>query len=376
MADSNKPDSYIRRAADHASFELPAPDASHPELLRLDADRDVVYRTWRLAANRLHATQQTGVKDREAKELWQILDQFDPLNVPITKISDSKAAAQSTGLLRPSTGVPVATRARFMVAGPRSTFPDPAGDSSKIVIAGQAYNKITVTATIRSLSRYNPMYFPDGSTWLPLIDLSDRMLSIVSLSHTQARLLEKRLAISESDLFEADYMTGHLDRAPDPFEERIKKAAKEHRRFIQPFTIPPLPEHRIRLYRGVAPRGLGTEFAGPLTDSEQKLFDHALERLIKMQTLSSEEQRVIDDLQYRALNANAKFFSDDEMVARHHAQDCVVYYLDLLYAEAMRYIKPNRQAQNAYSLPPEIARQANIYAVGQSTPLGIRLLPT
>jgi len=375
MVDRNKQGTYIRRRADRACFALIAPDASHPELLRLDADRDIVYRTWRLAANRLHAAQQKDVEDREARELWQTLNRFDPLNVPIDSI-DPQTAAQSVALLRPSTGVPVATRAKFMVAGPRSSFPDTAGDSSKVVIAGQAYSKTTVAATIRSLSRYNPMYFPDGDTWIPLIDPSDGMLSIVSLSHTKAHLLEKRLEISESDLFEAEYITGHLDRAPDPFEERVKTTAKELSRFIQPYGVPPPPEHFLRLYRGVAPRGLGVEFAGPLTDMERALFDNALDRLMKMQTLSSEEQRVLDDLQYRALYANAKFFSDDEMVARRHAEQCALYYLDLPYAESSCYRKANRQAQNAFSLPPEIARHANLYAVGPSTPLGIRLRPS
>jgi hypothetical protein len=244
------------------------------------------------------------------------------------------------------------------------------------VIAGQAYSKTTIAATIRSLSRYNPMYFPDGDTWLPLIDPSDGMLRIVSLSRTKARLLEKRLEIAESDLFEAEYITSRLDKAPDSFEERAKNTAKQFSRFIQPYSVPEPPEGCLRLYRGVAPRGLGIEFAGPLTALERELFDKALERLMKMQELSSEEQRVINDLQYRALYANIKFFSDDEMVARHHAEQCAVYYLDLPYAEAMRYLKANRQAQNTFSLPPEIARQANLYAVGPSAPLGIRLRPS
>jgi hypothetical protein len=375
MIDRNNQGWYVRRHADRASFDLIAPDASHPELLRLDADRDVVYRTWRLAANRLHTAEQKGVENREARALWQTLNRFDPLSVPIT-IIDPRTGAESVALLRPSTGVPVATRAKFLVAGPRSSFPEAAGDVSTVVIAWQAYSKTTVTATIRSLSRYNPMYFPNGDTWIPLFDPSDEMLTIVSLSHTKARLLEKRLEISETDLFEPEHMTGRLDRTSDLFEERAKNTAKELCRFFQPFHIPVPPEHFLRLYRGVAPRGLGTEFAGPLNASERALFDNALDRLMKMQTLSSEEQRVIDDLKYRALGANVKFFSDDEMVARHHAEDCAVYYLDLPYAEARRHLKPNGQAQFAFSLPPEIARHAHLYAVGPSAPPGIRLRPS
>src|SRR4051812_9350498 len=98
MIDRNTQDSYIRRCADRASFDLIAPDAGHPKLLRLDADRDVVYRTWRLAANRLYAAQQKGGKDREAKLLWETLDLFDPLNVPIVKV-DPQTAVHSAALL-------------------------------------------------------------------------------------------------------------------------------------------------------------------------------------------------------------------------------------------------------------------------------------
>jgi hypothetical protein len=58
------------------SFDLIAPMSVIPSFSGSTPIRDVVYRTWRLSANRFHAAQQKDAEDPEARELWQTFNRW------------------------------------------------------------------------------------------------------------------------------------------------------------------------------------------------------------------------------------------------------------------------------------------------------------
>lgn len=173
------------------------------------------------------------------------------------------------------------------------------------------------------------------------------------------------LAADVRSLYE-DYSKQKMILTVSLERDAIRQARLEEKWVIINPEVPPVKNGLIRVFRGVKPFAISTEYAGPLNESEQVILNTLIKKVQLETALNDQELKQLSELGARALTSQAKFFTDDYQAAVKYANGGAVYYVDLDPAELTRYRKENRNPESAFAIPSEIAKNSEPYAVGSA----------
>lgn len=157
-------------------------------------------------------------------------------------------------------------------------------------------------------------------------------------------------------------------------QEALARARSENI-WVRIGNTPPIPDEHVRLYRGVAPLAIETEFAEPLSPEEWAAYDTLF---LKSQTvgpsgLNTEESLKLYKYMKAAVNGRDRFFADDLKIAQRYAHGGIVYYLDVLASGVYFWYRENGLPESAFAVPFDIASNSRVYAVGPQIPQGVEL---
>lgn len=154
-------------------------------------------------------------------------------------------------------------------------------------------------------------------------------------------------------------------RTRDEVFTSLAEEAKQRNEWVIRSDIPAVTPGFIRVYRGIAPVAIKTEFDIPPSDEEFEQIQAALTKGISQgyQTLTEDEKESYK--KYRSLQASRpRFFADSFVAAHKYAKDGAVLVLDLPASDAGKYYKGNGMMEFALQIPYELAKNAQFYAVG------------
>jgi hypothetical protein len=145
---------------------------------------------------------------------------------------------------------------------------------------------------------------------------------------------------------------------------------------------PPIAPGHMRLYRGVKPEALGTEFTAPMTKAERKLFDQMVTDEIPRHKWTKEQEAFYRKAAATRSFQDGRFFSDNIETARDYAGGKgKVIYVDVPREVAFAnkkdaFVLPGKDGSVNYNstvvtLPSETALTAREHALSPTNPYRI-----
>lgn len=145
----------------------------------------------------------------------------------------------------------------------------------------------------------------------------------------------------------------------------LAEDAKQRNEWVIRSDLPAVTPGFIRVYRGIVPVAIKTEFDIPPSEKEIEHIQAAISKSIDYgyDTLTDGEKELFK--KFRLLQANRpRFFADSFESSKGYAHDGAVLVLDIPAKDAGKYYKGNGMMEFALQIPYEVSRHAQYYAVG------------
>ena len=164
-----------------------------------------------------------------------------------------------------------------------------------------------------------------------------------------------------------------LKNDPTTIQALRNEAAKTQQWAFSPDVPQRVPPGMIRLYRGVKPIAIVSEFMPAPSFADRNRFD---EIMIKgatngSQSLTDEERLFLRTHSDRMKGGTDKFFSHNFQVAQAAAQNGIVYYVDVKMEDAQSWIHGNWTTDIPCVVPWEVSQLSQVFAVGPNAPENI-----
>lgn len=152
---------------------------------------------------------------------------------------------------------------------------------------------------------------------------------------------------------------------PPDVQNAVTAAERDNKWYLVK-ELPPIEDDHIRLFRGVVPRAVKTEFQQALPTEDREFCERYIDRLVQDQEVPEGDQEKFMQLHDSFVYAERpKWMADDIEGAMKYAKDGVVYYTDLPKSEAWRYYRENGKLELVAEVPFDIyTNEASICAVG------------
>lgn len=154
-------------------------------------------------------------------------------------------------------------------------------------------------------------------------------------------------------------------RTRDEIFQTLAHEAKARNAWVARTDMPIVPPGFIRIYRGIKPNFIQSEFGTPPTKEEIIKIQEVATKISDRgdQSLTPEEKKYYEkfDLLYEG---RPRFFADSFDSALKYAQGGAVLVLDIPARDAHKYYKDNGLYEFAFRIPFDIAEKAQYYAVG------------
>lgn len=238
---------------------------------------------------------------------------------------------------------------------------------------GHEFNSQRVMASVGAEMKLKPFALDSYQkhVFIPCIDAKG---DIVVLPLTVETFLAQRMAQASEAIAasQSEKPTSANEKVSSTLEQASAalQKAKELGTARMIAALPTVPEGQIRLFRGVKPKAVATEF-NKLSDADRNKFSAIVELLMKDVELDDQQKRFLEENSALMLGGEQKWCADNyETVRDRYAGGGAIFYLDLPKETAWKYYRFNGLLENASAIPFDFyQKKAKLCAVGPNLDL-------